>query len=457
MIADAATVVRHGPPDGRVLVFHVGTPNAPVAFPLLTDALDERGWQLVAYARPGYAGSTRREGRSVADAAGDIAAILDALGPRPLRDDRLVGRRAARAGLRGAAAGPLRGGRRASPASRRSTPRGSTSWPGWGARTSRSSAPPRARATSSRRSSSGSRTGSSDGHRRARSRALARRPGRRRRPPRADRRAGRGRWPPMLRRALSTGIAGWLDDDLAFVKPWGFDLAEITVPRLDLAGRPRPDGPVRPRRVAGRARPGRPRAPLRRRGPHLAASSSSRGSSTTSRDDPRAAHRPDAGRPRPRGDAARAGGRARARVPRRHAERARRVPAADATRSTSAAGSSSPTRGRATRARRGTRAARSPTPPADVATILDHLGLDRFLTLGWSGGGPHALACAALLPGSLRRRRRASPASRRSRPTGSTSSPGMGPENVEEFGAAARSRAELEAFLETRSRTSWRR
>jgi pimeloyl-ACP methyl ester carboxylesterase len=35
---------------------------------------------------------------------------------------------------------------------------------------------------------------------------------------------------------------------------------------------------------------------------------------------------------------------------------------------------------------------------ADVATILDHLGLGRFLTLGWSGGGPRSLACAALLP-----------------------------------------------------------
>jgi pimeloyl-ACP methyl ester carboxylesterase len=34
----------------------------------------------------------------------------------------------------------------------------------------------------------------------------------------------------------------------------------------------------------------------------------------------------------------------------------------------------------------------------DVATILDHLGADRFVTAGWSGGGPHALACAALLP-----------------------------------------------------------
>jgi pimeloyl-ACP methyl ester carboxylesterase len=34
----------------------------------------------------------------------------------------------------------------------------------------------------------------------------------------------------------------------------------------------------------------------------------------------------------------------------------------------------------------------------DVVAILDHLGLDRFVTLGWSGGGPRSLACAAVLP-----------------------------------------------------------
>jgi pimeloyl-ACP methyl ester carboxylesterase len=35
---------------------------------------------------------------------------------------------------------------------------------------------------------------------------------------------------------------------------------------------------------------------------------------------------------------------------------------------------------------------------ADVAAIADALGIGQFAVLGHSGGGPHALACAALLP-----------------------------------------------------------
>src|ERR1019366_4738676 len=35
---------------------------------------------------------------------------------------------------------------------------------------------------------------------------------------------------------------------------------------------------------------------------------------------------------------------------------------------------------------------------ADVSSIADALGIDRFAVMGYSGGGPHALACAALLP-----------------------------------------------------------
>jgi hypothetical protein len=33
-----------------------------------------------------------------------------------------------------------------------------------------------------------------------------------------------------LRRAVATGVAGWRDDDLAFTRPWGFELAAIERP-----------------------------------------------------------------------------------------------------------------------------------------------------------------------------------------------------------------------------------
>jgi pimeloyl-ACP methyl ester carboxylesterase len=36
--------------------------------------------------------------------------------------------------------------------------------------------------------------------------------------------------------------------------------------------------------------------------------------------------------------------------------------------------------------------------PEDVARVLDELGIDTFVSVGCSGGGPHVLACAALLP-----------------------------------------------------------
>jgi pimeloyl-ACP methyl ester carboxylesterase len=38
----------------------------------------------------------------------------------------------------------------------------------------------------------------------------------------------------------------------------------------------------------------------------------------------------------------------------------------------------------------------------DVAAVADAFGIDRFAVMGHSGGGPHALACAALLPDRVR-------------------------------------------------------
>ena len=82
----------------------------------------------------------------------------------------------------------------------------------------------------------------------------------------------------------------------------------------------------------------------------------------------------------------------------------------------------------------------------DTAAILDDLGVGTFVTLGWSGGGPHALACAAALPG----RCLAAGSSAGVAPytaDGLDWLGGMGPENVAEFGAALRGEAALTEFL----------
>lgn len=36
----------------------------------------------------------------------------------------------------------------------------------------------------------------------------------------------------VMQEALRDSVDGWVDDDLAFIKPWGFELSEIKVPVL---------------------------------------------------------------------------------------------------------------------------------------------------------------------------------------------------------------------------------
>ena len=69
-----------GPSDAEVLVFHTGTPTASIPFDPLVRALADRGLRYVAASRPGYGSSTRQAGRSVADVADDVRTILDHLG-----------------------------------------------------------------------------------------------------------------------------------------------------------------------------------------------------------------------------------------------------------------------------------------------------------------------------------------------------------------------------------------
>jgi pimeloyl-ACP methyl ester carboxylesterase len=83
----------------------------------------------------------------------------------------------------------------------------------------------------------------------------------------------------------------------------------------------------------------------------------------------------------------------------------------------------------------------------DTAAVLDELSADTFVTAGWSGGGPHALACAAALPGRcLAAASIAGVAPRAAK--GLDWLAGMGPENVAEFGAAERGQAALTEFLD---------
>jgi pimeloyl-ACP methyl ester carboxylesterase len=84
---------------------------------------------------------------------------------------------------------------------------------------------------------------------------------------------------------------------------------------------------------------------------------------------------------------------------------------------------------------------------ADVATdmedVLDALGVERCLTAGKSGGGPHALATAALLP----ERVAAVISIAGCRPFGDGFLDGMGEDNIEEFNLALQGEEALRPFV----------
>ena len=73
-------VFLDGPESGMPLVYHMGTPAAGIPFAPAVQILAERGLRYVSFSRPGYGSSTRRPGRNVADVVDDTAAVLDAIG-----------------------------------------------------------------------------------------------------------------------------------------------------------------------------------------------------------------------------------------------------------------------------------------------------------------------------------------------------------------------------------------
>ncbi len=220
-------VLIDGPDGGTVLLFHNGTPTAAVRNPHVVNPAAKRGLRTVTYSRPGYAASTPHHGRTVADAAQDTEAILDALGadyflalgwsgggPHALACAALLPERCAAAAIMagiapyGAAGLDWFAGM------------GPENVEEFGAAVE-GEGPLTAfleKATAELRDVTGEQLADALG-------SLA---------SDVDKTALTGEFAAALaegfRRAVSAGIAGWRDDDLAFVGPWGFDLKSVRVP-----------------------------------------------------------------------------------------------------------------------------------------------------------------------------------------------------------------------------------
>jgi pimeloyl-ACP methyl ester carboxylesterase len=216
-----------GPPDGRTLLFQPGTPNSAALFQAIVEPAAELGLRTVSYSRPGYGQSTPRPGRSVADAAGDIETVLDAVGaqefvtlgwsgggPHALAAGALLPERCrAVAVLAGVAPYPTHG----------------IDWftgMGEGNIVEFGAALAGGDELTALLESFAAQLPTVTGQGITEAMAGMLSP--------VDQAALTGEFADemaaALRRAVSSGIAGWRDDDLAFVKYWGFDLDQLSVP-----------------------------------------------------------------------------------------------------------------------------------------------------------------------------------------------------------------------------------
>lgn len=228
------TVYDAGDPQGRPIVFHHGTPSSGKPFaPHITSA-EEQGIRLVSYDRAGYGNSSRQEGRTVAEVTQDMEAIADALdlerfatwglsggGPHALATAAGLPGRVVAVATAASVAPPDR------PAFDLTDGMGEGNIVEFGlAREGEEALRPlleREAAALDGADVAGfvasMRTVLSDLDAAALDGALGE------------------YFLNGVRSSLDRGVDGWLDDDLAFVRPWGFDLDAITQPVLVVQGR----------------------------------------------------------------------------------------------------------------------------------------------------------------------------------------------------------------------------
>ena len=220
--------VRVSGPEGAVpLLFHHGTPGSSVPVRALERACVARSLRLVTWSRPGYGASSRRPGRRVVDDADDVAALLDDLGavrclvagwsgggPHALASGARLGSRVAGV-LCIAGVGPADVAGLDFPA-------------GMGEQNLEEFGAARAGEAALRayleREAPGLRAVETEGIVAEMTTLL----------PPVDRAVLTSEYGEDLagayRESVRTGVDGWLDDDLAFVRPWGFDVGEVDVP-----------------------------------------------------------------------------------------------------------------------------------------------------------------------------------------------------------------------------------
>jgi pimeloyl-ACP methyl ester carboxylesterase len=220
-------VAVSGPDSGFALVSITGTPSAALPFPALVEAAASRGLRTIDFSRPGYAKSSPQHGRSVADVAVDIATILDAVGaprfvtmgrsgggPHALACAALLPERClAAACIAGVAPYPADGLDWLAGMGDENIEEFTLAIQGEAALT-----PYLERYAKDLAEVQASEVAAAFG-------SLI---------SDVDKASLIGEFAEhsaaSLRRSVSTGIAGWRDDDLAFSNPWGFELGDITVP-----------------------------------------------------------------------------------------------------------------------------------------------------------------------------------------------------------------------------------